>query len=83
MTSLQQSDPESTSSKRAFSGNCRKGIWTLGLVLMFMDISSELVYSLLPIFMTTLGASMVNIGIIEGFAETQQSNKTGLGLPSV
>jgi|TARA_R110002096_G_C14282711_1_gene696780 hypothetical protein len=50
---------------------------------MFMDISSELVYSLLPRFMTTLGASMVNIGIIEGFAETQQSNKTGLGLPSV
>ncbi|MDK9705473.1 MAG: MFS transporter [Desulforhopalus sp.] len=37
---------------------------------MFMDISSELVHSLLPIFMaTTLGASMVTIGIIEGIAE--------------
>jgi len=37
---------------------------------MFMDISSELVHSLLPIFMaTTLGASMVTIGIVEGFAE--------------
>jgi MFS family permease len=37
---------------------------------MFMDTSSELVHSLLPIFMaTTLGASMVTIGIIEGFAE--------------
>ncbi len=37
---------------------------------MFMDISSELVHSLLPIFMATiLGTSMVTIGIIEGFAE--------------
>jgi MFS family permease len=35
-----------------------------------MDISSELVHSLLPIFMTTvLGASMVTVGIIEGVAE--------------
>jgi len=37
---------------------------------MFMDMSSELVHSLLPIFMTTvLGASMVTIGVIEGAAE--------------
>lgn len=35
-----------------------------------MDISSELVHSLLPIFLVTvLGASMITIGIIEGFAE--------------
>jgi MFS family permease len=47
-----------------------KGIWVLGFVSMFMDISSELVHSLLPIFMvTTLGASMITIGILEGFAE--------------
>jgi MFS family permease len=45
-------------------------IWALGFVSMFMDISSELVHSLLPIFMATvLGASMVTIGIIEGIAE--------------
>jgi sugar phosphate permease len=69
MTSLQHSDPESTSSKKGFYRKLPKGIWTLGLVSRFMDISSELVYSLLPIFMTTLGASMVTIGIIEGFAE--------------
>jgi len=37
---------------------------------MFMDISSELVHSLLPIFMATaLGTSIATIGIIEGFAE--------------
>ncbi len=42
----------------------------LGFVSLFMDISSELVHSLLPIFMTAvLGASMVTVGIIEGIAE--------------
>ena len=46
------------------------GIWGLGFVSMFMDISSELVHSLLPVFMATvLGTSMVTIGIIEGLAE--------------
>jgi MFS family permease len=45
-------------------------IWALGLGAMFMDISSELVHSLLPIFMVSvLGASMVMIGFIEGVAE--------------
>lgn len=46
------------------------GIWVLGFVSMLMDISSELVHSLLPVFMTTvLGVSMVTIGVIEGIAE--------------
>jgi len=46
------------------------GIWTLGLVSMFMDISSELVHSLLPVFMASiLGASMITIGFLEGVAE--------------
>jgi len=46
------------------------GIWALGFVSMFMDISSELIHSLLPLFMATiLGASMTTIGLIEGVAE--------------
>lgn len=46
------------------------GIWSLGFVSMFMDISSELVHSLLPVFMAAvLGTSMVTIGIVEGLAE--------------
>ena len=46
------------------------GIWALGIGSMFMDISSELIHSLLPVFMTTvLGASMVTVGVIEGVAE--------------
>jgi len=45
-------------------------IWALGFGSLFMDVSSELVHSLLPIFMTTvLGASMVTVGVIEGVAE--------------
>lgn len=46
------------------------GVWALGLVSLFCDISSELILSLLPVFMTTvLGASMTTIGLIEGVAE--------------
>ena len=46
------------------------GIWAMGLGSLFMDVSSELIHSLLPVFMATiLGASMVTIGIIEGVAE--------------
>jgi MFS family permease len=46
------------------------GIWALGFVSMLMDISSELVHSLLPIFMvSTLGASAFAVGVIEGMAE--------------
>ena len=50
------------------------GIWGLGLTSMFMDISSELVHSLLPVFMSSvLGASMMTIGLIEGIAEATAS----------
>ena len=47
-----------------------KSVWALGFVSLFMDMSSELVHSLLPVFMATvLGASMLTIGIVEGVAE--------------
>lgn len=46
------------------------GIWVLGFVSLLMDVSSELVHSLLPVFMvTTLGISMLAVGLIEGAAE--------------
>jgi MFS family permease len=45
-------------------------IWVLGLVSLLMDISSELIHSLLPVFMvSSLGASVFVVGIIEGVAE--------------
>ena len=47
-----------------------KGIWVLGLVSMLMDISSEMIHSLLPLFMvTSLGMSAFAVGIVEGIAE--------------
>lgn len=47
-----------------------RDIWALGFGSLFMDVSSELIHSLLPILMvTTLGASMVTVGVIEGVAE--------------
>ena len=46
------------------------GIWVLGFVSMLMDISSEMIHSLLPVFMVTaLGASALTVGLIEGVAE--------------
>ena len=45
-------------------------IWALGFVSLLMDISSELIHSLLPVFMVaSLGASMFTVGLIEGVAE--------------
>ncbi len=45
-------------------------IWTLGFVSLLMDISSEMIHSLLPVFLvTTLGASALVVGLIEGAAE--------------
>lgn len=45
-------------------------VWALGFVSLFMDLSSELVHSLLPVFLvTTLGASALTVGVIEGIAE--------------
>lgn len=47
-----------------------RGVWVLGFVSMFMDISSELIHSLLPVFMVSaLGASALVIGLVEGVAE--------------
>ncbi len=53
------------------SGQIPAGIWVLGFVSMLMDISSEMIHSLLPLFMvTTLGTSVFIIGIIEGLAQS-------------
>jgi MFS family permease len=47
------------------------GVWILGFVSMLMDISSELIHSLLPLFMvTTLGTSVFVVGLLEGLAES-------------
>jgi MFS family permease len=46
------------------------GIWVLGFVSLLMDISSEMIHSLLPLFMVgTLGMSVALVGLLEGLAE--------------
>ena len=47
------------------------GIWVLGFVSLLMDISSEMIHSLLPLFMVTiLGTSTMAVGLVEGLAES-------------
>ena len=46
-----------------------RSIWALGFVSMLMDISSEMIHALLPLYMVTvLGTSVVAVGVIEGIA---------------
>ncbi|HEY9454376.1 MAG TPA: MFS transporter [Bradyrhizobium sp.] len=50
------------------------GVWVLGFVSMLMDISSEMIHALLPVYMVTvLGTSTLAVGIIEGIAEATAS----------
>jgi len=47
-----------------------RGIWVLGFVSMAMDVSSEMIHALLPVYLVTvLGASTLAVGFIEGIAE--------------
>ena len=46
-----------------------KEVWVLGFVSLFMDVSSEMIHSLLPIFLVgTLGASAIVVGALDGTA---------------
>jgi len=63
---------------RALSGTTfhrvPRGVWALGFVSLFMDISSEMIHALLPVFLVTvLGASTVAVGVIEGVGEATAS----------
>lgn len=56
---------------RATLNRIPAGIWMLGFVSLLMDMSSEMIHSLLPMFMVgVLGVSMLTVGIIEGLAES-------------
>lgn len=47
-----------------------RSVWALGFVSMFMDISSEMIHALLPLYMVgVLGTSVLAVGLIEGIAE--------------
>lgn len=51
-----------------------RSVWVLGFVSLFMDLSSEIIHALLPLFITvTLGASVAILGAIDGVAEATAS----------
>jgi MFS family permease len=50
------------------------GVWALGLVSLFMDVSSEMIHALLPVYLVTVvQTSAVAVGVIEGIAEATAS----------
>lgn len=44
-------------------------VWILSIVSLFTDTASEMLYPIMPIYLKTIGFSIVLIGILEGFAE--------------
>ncbi|MGB6102953.1 MAG: MFS transporter [Pusillimonas sp.] len=70
MTKTVEDPPPARAGRRAIPA----GIWALGFVSMLMDISSEMIHALLPIYMVTvLGTSVLAVGLIEGIAEATAS----------
>src|SRR4029079_5153468 len=52
------------------TGGVPRGVWVLGFVSLLGDISSEMIHSLLPLYLTvSLGASALVVGLIEGVAD--------------
>ena len=51
-----------------------RGVWALGFVSLLMDVSSEMIHALLPVFLVSvLGASVTFVGVVEGLAEATAS----------
>ncbi len=66
-------DAGAPEAKPAAAGVSRN-VWILGVVSLFADISSEMVYPLVPLFLTSaLGAPVIAVGVIEGIAESTAS----------
>ncbi|MCD2166722.1 MFS transporter [Comamonas koreensis] len=70
-------EPQPPTSDNALQRGARavpRSVWALGFVSMLMDISSEMVHALLPIYMVAvLGTSVLAVGVIEGIAEATAS----------
>ena len=70
-----------------------KTVWVLSLISLFTDTASEMLYPILPIYLKSIGFSIVFIGILEGIAEAtaglskgyfgKQSDITGKRVPYV
>lgn len=51
----------------------RRNVFWLGMVSLFTDLSSQMIYPLVPVFLATMGVPMSIIGVIEGIAESTAS----------
>lgn len=61
-------------SSHALNARLPAGIWLLGFVSLLMDVSSEMIHALLPVYMVVvLGTSTLAVGVIEGIAEATAS----------
>ncbi len=70
-----------------------RNIWILSVVSLFTDVASEMLYPVMPIYLKTIGFSIILIGVLEGFAEAiaglskgyfgKLSDTTGKRLPFV
>ncbi len=68
-------------------------IWILSLISLFTDISSEMLYPVMPLFLKSIGFSIVLIGVLEGIAEAtaglskgyfgQLSDRSGKRVPFI
>jgi hypothetical protein len=54
-------------------------VWALGFVSLFMDLSSELVHALLPVYLvTTMGLSVAALGVLEGRSGGDRRERQGV-----
>lgn len=70
MTEARNPPADGVAAPTAVPARLSTAVWALGLTSLFMDISSEMIHSLLPVFLVVgLGTSAVYLGMIEGVAE--------------
>ena len=49
-------------------------VWLLGLVSLFTDMASEMLYPIMPLYLESIGFTVLGIGILEGIAEARLSS---------
>lgn len=69
MTPRESLPDEAATPKGAAPARLPRSVWALGLVSFFVDVSSELLYPVLPLFLAALGTPFALIGLTEGLAE--------------
>ena len=50
-------------------GILTRTVWLLGLISLFTDMASEMLYPVMPVYLESIGFSVVLIGLLEGLAE--------------